>query len=382
MHTDTHGTLLEEGKFDELVYRLSKMREEGGVLSVYLDIDPGTAARQGYEAQLIELWKPLKRREMDKWMRGRLEYEISGMTEEVRSWKEAPGRSVVMFFSGPGGIRIVQPLSVAVHSVAQFEPKPTLTPLISALDQHHRYCVVMFDKAQARILTVLLGRVEEEVHLESDVLPRTDVGGWGGYLQSRYARHREHHLNEHARRVIEHLWAIDRSRAIRSLILSGPEEALASLRQALPKALSRAVVGTAALDLNLPTRDVLRHVEGLDAEGQMREDARIAEEIETAAAKGGAAALGWEETLASLCEGRVHLLALATDAGPAGVECMTGHFLSAEVLKQCPLCGSGLVEVRDVREAAVRTALLSDAQVRVLSGVMLGAEGVGAILRW
>lgn len=382
MQTATHGTLLEEGRFDELVHRLTRLQEDDGVLSVYLDIDPATAGRQGYEARLIELWKPLKLREMNTWMRGRLEYEISGVMEEVRSWKEAPGRSVVMFFSGPAGLRIVQPLRVPVHSVARFEPRAALAPLIAALDQHHRYCVVMFDKAQARIMTVLLGRVEEEVHLESDVLPRTDVGGWGGYLQSSYARHREHHLTQHAHRVIEHLWAIERSRPIHSLILAGPEEAVASLQRMLPKALARSVVGRAALDLDVSTPEVLKHVAHLDAEGQARDDEALASEIQTAAAKGGAASLGWDETLAALCEGRVHLLALATETAKAGVECASGHFLSVTPAERCPVCGASTATTADIGEVAVRVGLLSDAQVRVLREGALGTNEVGAELRW
>jgi peptide subunit release factor 1 (eRF1) len=385
MHTDTRGTLLEEARFEDLVHTLSRMRDVEGVLSVYLDIDPATAQREGYEAQLIELWKPLKARSMDRWMRGRLEYEIAGVVEEVRSWREAPGRSVAMFFSGPAGLRIVLPLQFPLHSVARFEPRPAMAPLIAALDEHRRYCVVLFDKAQARIITALLGRVEEEVQLESDVLARTDVGGWGGYLQSRYARHREHHLTEHIHRVIEHLWAIDRSHPIHSLILGGPDEAVSALRRLLPRALARSVAGTAHLDLDLPTPEVLRRVESIDEEARQTEDVRIVEEIATEAAKGGHAAQGWTETLQSLSEGRVHLLALGETGPRGGVVCPEGHYLSTAEGTSCPFCSEPVWHTDDIGEEAVRAALLTDGQVRFLSAEVamgLGPDGVGAILRW
>ncbi|MBI5290085.1 MAG: hypothetical protein HY873_14010 [Chloroflexi bacterium] len=385
MHTDTHGTLLEDARFEELIGRLISYHNNEGLLSVYLNIDPALAAREGYEAELISAWKPLKAQKMDQWTRGRLEYEISGITEEVQSWREAPGRSVVMFFSGPGGLRIVLPLHFPMSTVARFDQRPLLRPLIAALDEHHRYCIVMMDKAQARLITVMMGSVEEEVHLESDVLPRTDVGGWGGYLQPRYARHREHHLTEHIHRVIEHLWTIDRSRPIHSLILSGPDEPISALRRMLPKALARSVVATVHLDLDLPTPDVVRRVDALDAEGRAREDRALVEELTTSAAKADHAVLGWDPTLEALSEGRVHLLLLAAQEPRTGVQCAQGHYFTAGDARTCPVCAEPLWHTDDIAEAAVRGALSTDAQVRFLSpgvGAELGSEGVGAILRW
>jgi len=385
MHSDTHGTLLEDVRFEELVRRLTSYHNNEGVLSVYLDIDPALATREGYEAALISAWKPLKAQKLDQWTRGRLEYEMSGVTEEVQSWREAPGRSVAMFFSGPGGLRVVMPLQFPLRTVAKFERRPLLRPLIAALDEHHRYCVVMVDKAQARLITVMLGRVEEEIHLESDVLPRTDVGGWGGYLQPRYTRHREHHLIEHLHRVIEHLWAIDRSRPIHSLILSGPEEPIAAFRRLLPKALARSVVGTVHMDLDLATPEVVHRLETLDAEGRAREDRAIIAELTTNAAKGDHAALGWNATLEALSEGRVHLLVVAEQEPRTGAQCAEGHYLTIADVRTCPLCDEPLWHVDDLVEAAIRTALTTDAQVRFVSGAVaadLGPDGVGAELRW
>ena len=386
MHTDTRGTLLEDVQFEELVRRLTGYRNEEGVLSVYLDIDPATAAREGYEAALLAAWKPLKAQKMDQWTRGRLEYEMAGITEEGQSWREAPGRSVAMFFSGPGGLRVVIPLQFPLRTLARFERRPLIRPLIAALDEHHRYCLVMVDKAGARLITVMLGRVEEEIHLESDILPRTDVGGWGGYLQPRYTRHRERHLIDHLHRVIEHLWAIDRSRPIHSLILSGPDEPVSALRRLLPKALARSVVGVAHMDLDLPTPEVVRQLETLDAEGRAREDRIVVTELANRAARKDHAVAGWSPTLEALSEGRVHLLVIAEQEARTGAQCPEGHFLTlGEDVRTCPFCEETLWHIDDVAEAAIRIALATDAQVRFVSGTAqadLGADGVAAELRW
>jgi len=381
MKTETRGTLLEYAGFDEAVHDLAHYHSDEGVLTVYLDLDPGIAVRRGFEAELSDLWKPLQARVADPWTRGRLEYEIAAVEEEAHGWPEAPGRAVAMFFSGPGGLRSVMPLRFPMRSVARFEARPMLSPLIAALEEHERYCVVMFDKNHARILTIFLGEVEDEEMLQSDVLGRSAVGG---FAQAGYARHREHQLHEHARRTIEHLWAIDRSRPIHSLVLAGPDEALAELRLLLPKALSRIVVGTMPQEMFAVSADVVKHVERLEAAARAKHDDEIAGQVVEAHGTGGAA-LGWEETLAALSDGRVHLLVVMPGVTRSGVQCPEGHFAGVRPLTNCPACDEPLWKTEDAAEAAVRMAMLTDADVRFVcegAAERLGSERIGALLRY
>ncbi|MEX2246182.1 MAG: Vms1/Ankzf1 family peptidyl-tRNA hydrolase [Dehalococcoidia bacterium] len=372
-------------RIESMIRELVEFHHDEGVLSVYLDIDPATAGREGYEAALIELWKPLHARPHDAWLGGRLEYEIAAVTEEVRAWEEAPGRAVAMFFSGPGSLRAVLPLRTPVRPLARFEPRPVLSPLIAAIDEHRRYGIVVFDKGRARILTVFLGEVEEEVMIEADGLGRTSVGGWGGYLQARYARHREHHLHEHARRTAERLWAIAQERPLHTLVLGGPEEALVALRVVLPRALAGLVVGTLPIEMFAGTAEIVGRVADVEAAARQQEDRELVEELTVGARKGAHAVLGWDDTLQALAEGRVHVLVLAGMPGGAGVECPEGHVLArGDELQVCPFCGEGLWHVDDVAEAAVRAALHTDARVHAISGGSqgLGRHGAGAILRY
>ena len=382
MRTETRGTLLEHENFEAAVHHLARHHHDEGVLSVYLDIDPATATREGYEAALMDLWKPLHARQWDQWTRGRLEYEIAGVTDEVRGWNEAPGRSVAMFFSGPGGLRTVLPLTFPMRSTARFEARPMLGPLIAALEEHERYCVLMFDKDHARIITIFVGEVEDEEVLHGDAIGRTAAGGWG---QANYARHREYHLHAHARRTIEHLWAIDRSRPIHSLVLAGPEEALTELRRMLPKALSRIVVATLPDETFAVTADVIKRVESLEAEARARRDVEVVDALVTAAAKDDRAVVGWDETLAALSDGRVHLLVVPTGVARPGVQCPEGHYIAVRPVSNCPVCDEIVWQTDDVCEAAVRQAMLTDAEVRFVGEAgadLFGCNGIGAILRY
>ncbi|HZP57638.1 MAG TPA: hypothetical protein VFC53_08780 [Dehalococcoidia bacterium] len=378
------GTLLEDTRFEDAIRDLLSLKEEEGVLSVYLDLDPDVTQRGGHEARLIDLWKPLRQRPVSQWMRGRLEYEIDAVMADVRGWRQAPGRAVAMFYSGPAGVRMTLPLDFPIRSLARFEARPLLAPLLAALDAHRRYAVVLFDHARARIITVFLGRVEEEVVLHADVLPHSRVGGFGGYLDKRYAQYREEQIDAHARRTIEHLWAIDGTTHLRTLVLAGPEEALASLRKAMPAQLARAVAATLHLDLDVSTAEVVRHVESVEAVVRRREDEKLVHDLIDLAHR-GKAAIGWDETLQALAEGRVHALVLPRDETRAGVQCPEGHFAATPKLDCCPICGEKLWETDDVAEAALRAALLHDAHVRFVgngAAELLAGRGPVAQLRY
>lgn len=371
-----------EARFREVLRDLSSRYCEDSVLSVYLDLDPATAGREGYEAQLLGLWKPLHDRQWDRWGRGRLEYEIAGVTEAVRSWDEAPGRAVAMFFSGPAGLRAVHPLPVAVPPLARFERWPVLAPLVEAASEHRRYGVVVFDKEHARIITVFLDGVEEETLLHANVLGRSEAGGWS---QASHARHREQQLREHARRVTDHLREIDHETPLHSLILSGPDEALAVLRGELPEHLARGVSGTAHIEMFAVTADVAKHVALIDQAARAREERELVLELLTDASKGRRAALGWDETLQSLAEGRVHMLVVPAGVTRSGVQCPERHFLSTQSRLYCPLCQERLWQTDDIIEAALRVATATDADVRFVSSEsrrLLPESAPAAVLRY
>ena len=203
-------------------------------------------------------------------------------------------------------------------------------------------------------------------------------------LQRRYARHREHHLIEHANRVVEHLWAIDRSRPLHAIVLAGPTEALVALRHVLPRALDRIVVGTAAVEMFASTADVVRHVAKIDEAAREREDEELVSRILDAAGAAGNATVGWDETLQALGEGRAHLLVFPAGASLPGVQCPNGHFL-ATAGESCPLCNERLFSTGDIVEAAIGTAQHMDTRVHFLApraSSLLERRGAAALLRY
>jgi len=353
-----------------------------GVLSVYLDIEPEKAQREGFEAALLDLWKPVRAAIKGSDLTGRLEEEIDRVTEYVRSWDEPPGRAVAFFSSAPRDAFMPVVLDVPVLAGARFGPRPYLVPLIAALDEHERFCVALVDKESARILTVWMGRIEQRVEFEDEVPGRSAMGNWA---QARYARHREYHVHLHMQRVIDELWRLSRRRAFDRLIVGGPEEAMAALRPLLPRSLAEKVAGEFTGERFASDAEIVERVRRIEERAERAHETALVERILERAPKRARAVLGWDETLIALSEGSVHVLALAEGATTPGFACPEGHMAVQERIDRCPFCEEPMWPVDDLAVSAARLAVASGATVEFLRGdaaERLRPHGAGALLRY
>lgn len=375
-----------------------------GVLSVYLDVDPAKTQREGFEAALLDLWKPLRPQFRETDMAKRLEAEIERVNAYVRSWEEPPGRSVAMFTSEPGDVFVPVALDVPVLAGARFGPRPYLLPLIAALDEHERYAVALVDRERARIVTVWMDRIEDRVEFEDPLPGRVIGGGWltaGGQRARRdvspmgpgrvrsdeagYARHLDYHIHLHMQRVVDELWRLGRRHAFERLIIGGPPEARAALRQALSRSLAGKVTGQFAGELFATDADVVARVREIEERAERAHETALVREILELAPKGGLAVTGWDETLTALCDGRVHKLVLIEGDTTDGYACADGHFATVEPVERCPYCTEAMWPVSELAVWATRTAMTTGAAVELVRGeaaALLRPHGAAAVLRY
>jgi peptide subunit release factor 1 (eRF1) len=373
-----------------------------GILSVYLDVDRAAAQREGFEAALLDLWKPLRASLRGTDLTNRLEEEIERANTYVRSWSEPPGRSFALFTSAPPDVFVPVALDVSVLPSARFAARPYLLPLIAALDEHERYCVVLVDRERARIMTVWMGRIDQRTEFTDDLAGRvTRGGGWstGGHEDSRpgmargivhssqggYARHIDYHVHLHMRRVVDELWRLRRSHAFDRLIIGGPPEAMNMLRQVLPRSLRGLLAGEFSGELFASDDQVIDRVRGVEEQAERRKEKALVEEIIQRSLKGERGVTGWAETLTALCEGSVHELALIEGVSAAGCECPEGHFTTTERVELCPFCEEATWPVDDLAAWAMQRAIATDAHVEFVRGEaaeLLRPHGAAATLRY
>lgn len=390
------------GTLDEIL-KLSTFTD--GVLSVYLDIDPAEAQREGFEAALLDLWKPLRSEWRDSDLAPRLEQEIDQVNEYVRSWAEPPGRAVAIFSSGPHHLFMPVALSVTVLAGAQFGTSAHVLPLIAALDEHGPYRVALVDRERARLLSVWMERIQQRIEFKDSLPGRvTGGGGWaagapsgGGTPGSRigqgiahssqggYARHIDALVHRHIERVIAELWRLARTEGAGRIVIGGLPEAVAMMREMLPRSLAQYVVGIFPGEFYASDSDVLDRVRRIEEQAERLHEDQLVESVIERALKGELAAIGWDDTLTALSEGRAHTVILIEGERRGGSVCPSGHLAVVERIERCPYCGEAMSEVSDLAVWALRRAFATDAGVEFVRGDAAGklrVHGAAATLRY
>ena len=359
------------------------MRRREGILSVYLDFEPAGGERRDPVAATRDALAPLRAAPLDERLRARLEGEIERVLTYLREEEQLRGRSLVVFSCEPRGLWEAYWLQVPVRPLARFGERAHIAQLAGIVDEHERYGVVLLDKERARVLVVYLNRVEHDTEVFDTFPGQTKMGGWA---QARYSRHREAHLHRHVLHVVEAVQTEARRRPFDRLIAGGPDEALSAFLHVLPRGLASRLAGTFAGELFLSNEQVLEHVRALEEQVERTGELRTVRQLIDAALAGGAAAVGWDDTLAALIEGRVHKLVLAEGVSQAGSACPAGHLAVVEPVRSCPVCGAALQAVADLAERAVELAFDEDGRVELVRGVAAEAlaphGGIGALLRF
>ncbi len=354
-----------------------------GVLSLYLTFGPAARGkRRNIRAAVDGAFDRLGDSSLTERQRAGLERERTNVHQFFGRRFKPSGRSLVLFACEPRGLWELFQLQVPSVSIARFAERPAVSQLASVLDEQERYGVLILDKERARILSVYLGAVEDEVTRRSGYSGRTAAGGWS---QARYERRREGQLHTHVMKAIDTLAREQRQRGFDRILIGGPDEAQAALVGALPRGLRARVSGTFSCELSASDQTVLKRTRKLMEAAERSGEDMVVAHLLTAAKSGGLATLGWEETMPALLEGRVHKLVLVDRLRKHGRSCPGGHVTAGRV-RVCPRCQEPVGASRDLTEAAVGAALDTQASVEMVRGPAaqhLRLEGgIGAILRY
>jgi hypothetical protein len=336
--------------------RLSRLRRLPAgpeILSIYLEIDPATALHHGYVSSLMDVLKDL-RATIAAGLRSQFEDEAERALRFARDEYVPHGRALALFSSEPRDLFETFHLQVPVRSMARFRPRPYPWPLDAALDDYPRVVVALTNNEAARILTLLLGEIEGQRKVKDAVPGRQRQGGWSAF---KYQRDREAHIETHFEHVAATLEALDRESPFERLVVAGTDEATAALAGLLPKTLAAKLAGSFRAEMFATDDEVAEKATAVAGAAERREETALAKQVVESALAGGKAALGWQETLQTLAEGRVHRLVLGA-----------GRLGSTEADHALELAGDHDAPVEFVHGEAEE--------------VLGQYEGVGAILRY
>lgn len=352
-----------------------------GVLSVCLDTSPERMPGEAYRIVFDEACRRLRadvpESEVAAFNRA-VEQAAFYLREEV---SRHPG--VVLYASGRSDYFFAVLLPYRPADTARWGILPWLEPLEKALEEYRRVGVVLFDKERARLFTIFLGEIEEQLIVEDYVPGKQSRGGWAALAQSHYARHRKEHIRRHVAHTIERLLELRRTHPFERWLLGGPPEALAALRSELPRQLAESLAGTFKRELFSTDAEVVEATECLARDSEHEAELHaVAGLIEDAPHT----ALGIDATVDVLEAGRADQLFVAETLAAAGTVCRGCHRLVPYGTAPCPWCGGPVVVAGDFRQQIIDRALRLGVKVHLLtaepSAKLAEHGGIGVRVRY
>jgi peptide chain release factor subunit 1 len=357
------------------------------VLSVYLNTDPTQGSADRYRLRLRNMLKDVALQDDVEVVERYLEHEYD--------WS---GRSLAVFSCVQEDFFRAFSFGVPVRSRVRVGSRPYVKPLADLFDSFGEYGVALVDQQGARLFHFHLGELQEQEGLVGAEVRRTKSGGGSqtsgqrGGVQAAGRRGGEAGLTKHADGVAERNMRESAEFAarffsqndIRRILIGGTENNVALFLSQLPKSWQSLVMGTFPMSMTVSHAEVQSRAMEIAREAERKREARLVDQLITAAAKGQAGVVSLDDTLRAVHEGRVQTLAYIEGFREPGLRCTGCGFLTTQEPKSCPFCGSSFDQISDAVESAVRKVMQEGGEVEVIrdSEALVEAGKIGGLLRY
>jgi peptide chain release factor subunit 1 len=363
--------MMQERDLQELAELESK---EAPILSLYLNMDPH---RRSKEEQKLNL------RRLLTWaaQQGASHADIERAERFFDHEYGRQGRGVVCFSCQIQGFWRDYALLVPIQDFVFVGSRPYITPLSDVWDAYDRFGVIMVDREGARVFIYHLGALEDSAGTFGAEVKRHKQGGWAAQKLQRYE---DQEAKQNLKDAAEWADAYLREHKATRVVLSGSEGNLAQFRELLPRELQEKVVGQINVDMTASPAQVWDRAFDVTIAAQRQAETDLLDQVITVAHKGGTGALGLEDTLAAMQQGRVFHLLVDREFHQPGYQCSACQATVTQPLGACPYCGGVLIETADIVNLAVQKAVDAGLKVSVLDHNSQTADigGIAAVLRY
>ncbi len=347
------------------------------VVSVYLNTDPARGNADTYHLKLRTMLKEAHPPEEDA-------REIQRYFQQEYDWG---GRSVAVFSCMGEGFFRAYPIAVPIRSRIRISPdRPHVKPLLRLMDTYGHYGVAVVDQQDARLFTFHLGELQAQEDVRGESVQRVKQGGSqsggqrGGEVSSAILKEA---VERNMRSAAKAAALFFKQHDVRRVLIGGTEENTAHFRNHLPKHWQSLLMGTFPISATASHAEVLEKALEIGARAERQRQARLVENVVTGALKGQNGALGLNDTLQALQEGRVQTLLIQEGLRTPGKRCPECNYLTVGDLEACPYCNHSFEAVPDVIEIASQRVLRAHGEVEfVMDQTLESHGGLGALLRY
>ncbi|MBI4715252.1 MAG: hypothetical protein HY760_04840, partial [Nitrospirae bacterium] len=341
----------------ESFVRLNQVKGNGHtILSVYLNVNPVTSPKGEYFVN----FRNLVREEVVKIEGGQklLTEDIRKVENYIKGGRKEFKKTLVIFASDSLGLWEVHHLSVPLRNQVVADKSPYLKPLAGLMEANPADLIVLVDREHARLFKITQGEILEYAELTTEDIPRKHKkGGWYGRDENRFRRRIEAQVSFHLKDVIREMENQLAAGDVGRILLGGAEEAVALFQKMLSQATAAKIAGTFPAEIQANDDEILSRARELIRKVDREREVRWVEELLTRAGKEGSAAVGLEDVLSGLQEGKIHRLIYQETFQAGGSRCPGCGFLSGREMDACPYCKTAVERVDHLVDYVLQKAL-------------------------
>jgi peptide subunit release factor 1 (eRF1) len=335
------------------------------VSSIYARIDPDPSLREDLHARVTSMLdevNPLAKDEAVKHeARLSVRADIDRIKESLAQERWKPGAIAIFACSGRDLYEEV-PLPRGVRDEVSVDAAPHVRPMLTVLDEYHRTCVVVVDKASARIWEIYQDELRELGKVRDRALRKPNYSA--GRVEERVRNKADELSKRHYRNVVQVLDQLFRAEDFDLLIVGGHEYEVPAFMEFLPKEMRSLVAGTFSVDPAEPVlAEVRANADAILQSFERAEEQQFVTDIFAKVASGGLAIVGLDRCLWAGSIAAVDTLLISDGAVMPGVVCDKSGWL-ARSGNACPLCGNPTRATPDVIDELAQEVIAEGGSIK------------------
>jgi peptide subunit release factor 1 (eRF1) len=338
----------------ETINRIIQFHGDGlPVVSLYVPVGLGGNQREVHSrvTSLVDRIDPLaKDRSAEHERRMSLCADIERIKERLGEERWQPGAIAIFSCSGRGLYEEIS-LPRRVRDWIVVDETAFARPMLAVLDEYHRSCVVVIDKASAQVWELYLDEMRELTRVRDRALRKRDYAA--GLAEDRVRNKADELSKRHYRRVVEMLDELFRAGEYDLLIIGGHDYEVPAFLDFLTHDLRGRVAGSFSIDpATAPLAEVRANADSIVQRYERAEEQRLVAEVLEKFAAGGLATVGLDTCLWAGSVAAIQKLLVQEGAIVPGVVCDQSGWLALEG-DACPLCGNPTRRAPDVIDELV-----------------------------